>query len=260
MTTSIDVPRATPDVTERNPTQLAVDQVRHFSMSHLRSTVDGRQRLLSERAITTTLGYARMTVRKALWQLEADGLIYRADRSGWYVSPNRFQYDPTRDVSFTETARRQGREPGSQVVDIVDDEAHGEIATALGVEPGTALTVVARVRMLEGRPVFVERSHVLSARCPHLARYVSSSVSLADLYAQRYAIVMQRLEVVMHPTSLKESDARLLNLAAGTPGLHLHRTSADETGRPFTYDTEAWAHDALLVRIKPVPQPNQTGR
>ena len=49
-------------------------------------------------------GITRMTIRQALFQLEAEGLIYHLNRRGWFVSPPRLGYDPTANLSFTENA------------------------------------------------------------------------------------------------------------------------------------------------------------
>lgn len=234
---------------EPEQTPSVVEQIRTLVNEPIGSMNWDRHRLPSERTITNRLGCARMTVRRALWQLEAEGLIYRADRSGWYVSPTRFAYDPSRDVSFTTAAERQGRRPGSVVEQIELGEAGEIVGTALGVAFDAPVVRIVRTRLLENRAVFVERSHVLSSRCPNLAELVKQDVSLARLYERAYSLVIRRLEIVMHPTILAESDARLLRVAPGTPGLHLRRVSADQHGTPFSFDVEAWAHDALLVRI-----------
>jgi DNA-binding GntR family transcriptional regulator len=57
-------------------------------------------RLPSERKLQSDSGAARGTVREALFQLEAEGLIYRRDRSGRYVSPPAVTNDPTRWYGF----------------------------------------------------------------------------------------------------------------------------------------------------------------
>ena len=53
------------------------------------------QKLDSERRMAERLGVARMTVRQALLLLEGEGLIYREDRRGYFVSPKRLVSDPT---------------------------------------------------------------------------------------------------------------------------------------------------------------------
>jgi len=64
-----------------------------------------QSKLPPERAVGDAFGITRMTIRQALFQLEAEGLIYRQNRRGWFVSPPRLRYDPTANLSFTENAR-----------------------------------------------------------------------------------------------------------------------------------------------------------
>src|ERR1700760_3423774 len=73
-------------------------------------------RLPSERKLQADSGAARGTIREALFQLEAEGLIYRRDRSGWYVSPPAVTYNPTRWYGFMTYVAEQGRTPGTEVL------------------------------------------------------------------------------------------------------------------------------------------------
>lgn len=52
-------------------------------------------KLPSERELCTIFNTTRITVRESLAQLEASGVIYRADRRGWFVTPERLWLDPT---------------------------------------------------------------------------------------------------------------------------------------------------------------------
>ena len=54
-------------------------------------------------------GTTRVTIREALVQLEANGLIYREDRRGWFVTPPRFSLNPRRTSNFHQIVREQGR-------------------------------------------------------------------------------------------------------------------------------------------------------
>jgi DNA-binding GntR family transcriptional regulator len=208
---------------------------------------DGR--LPSERWLTDHFGISRMTVRKALWQLEAEGVIYRFDRSGWFVSPPRFCYAPVRDVSFTAAARAQGREPGSTVLQSEPLQADRAMATSLGIAVGEPLFRIRRLRLIDGRPAFVELSHVVAERCPGLLEHIHEEVSLAAIYERHYGLILRRRQVSMHPTALQNPHARDLRLAPGTPGLFLNRLTHDDAGRPVTFDQEYWRHDALVVQI-----------
>lgn len=218
-------------------------------------------RLPSERVLSDQYGMHRITVQKALGQLEAEGLIYRQDRSGWFVSPPRFLYDPAADVSFTDSAVRQGRKPGSILL-LAEETVASETAAATLVLPhGTPITCIRRVRTLEARPVFVEESHVNSARCPGLAQHASGVVSLAALYRDHFGIALRRRWVRMRPAALGRTEATHLRSAPGAPGLLLTRLSCDAHDRPVSYDREYWRHDALEITVRvDAPAPNKAGR
>ncbi|WP_413993290.1 GntR family transcriptional regulator [Labrys okinawensis] len=205
--------------------------------------------LPSERWLTDHLGVARMTVRKALWQLEAEGFIYRFHRSGWYLSPPRFFYDPSRDVSFTKAVVDQGRVAGAKVLSTGSMVADAAIASSLGIEAGTKLVIIRRLRFIDNRPVFVEISHVIERRCPGLVELASTDISLATVYEREYGILLRRRELYLHPTALSDPHARDLRLAHGTPGLFVRRITDDADGMPFSFDHEYWRHDALEIKI-----------
>ncbi len=207
-------------------------------------------RLPSERSLSDQHGMHRITVQKALGQLEAEGMIYRQDRSGWYVSPPRFLYDPAADVSFTENAVRQGRTPGSVLLLAEETVAGDATAAALDVPHGAPVTRLRRVRTLEDRPAFVEESHVSSACCPGLAEHAATVVSLAALYRDRFGITLRRRWVRMHLAALRREEASHLRSAPGAPGLLLTRLSCDAHDRPVSYDREYWRHDALELVVQ----------
>jgi DNA-binding GntR family transcriptional regulator len=206
-------------------------------------------KLPSERWLTGHFGISRMTVRKALWQLEAEGAVYRFDRSGWYLAQPRYRYDPTKDVSFTDAVRAQGRLPGSRVLSIERIAATRDMAEPLAIAPRTPLIVIKRLRLIDDRPVFIEVSHVIASRCPGLERLAGQDISLAAVYARHFGIRLRRREIRMHPTALMNPHAHDLRLAHGTPGLYLCRVTDDSDGRPLSLDYEFWRHDALEISI-----------
>ena len=88
----------------------------HFAASIEQGALPAGRKLPSERELRDRFQTTRVTVRQALMQLEAEGLIYRENRRGWFVSPPRILYDPTADISFTESVIAQGRTPGCTVL------------------------------------------------------------------------------------------------------------------------------------------------
>ena len=57
-----------------------------FALRIERGRLGAGSKLPSERDLQAETGAARGTIREALFQLQAEGLIYRRDRSGWHIS------------------------------------------------------------------------------------------------------------------------------------------------------------------------------
>lgn len=74
-------------------------------------------KLPSERELCALFNTTRITVRESLAQLEASGVIYRADRRGWFVTPERLWLDPTQNTNFHKLCLEQGREPKTVLLD-----------------------------------------------------------------------------------------------------------------------------------------------
>ncbi len=220
---------------------------------HLASRIESgalapRTKLPSERALRDAFRITRITARQALFQLEAEGLIYRLNRRGWFVSPPRLHYNPTENVSFTENVRAQGMTPGTVLLSRENVSsstwAHEHMAIAVG-EP---VYVIRRLRLIDNRSVLVEHLHVNAGRCPGLLD-LPLEQSLTELLARHYGIEVRRSRINMRPTALTESQAHALSVAAGTPGLYVSRISYDQFDAVIEFDQEFWRYDVLEISV-----------
>jgi DNA-binding GntR family transcriptional regulator len=205
-------------------------------------------RLPSERTMQAEAGMARGTIREALSQLEAEGLIYRRDRSGWYVSPPAVTYDPTRWTGFMAYVAEQGRTPATLTTGRATEPASPALADIFRVAPGTPLYVIDRRRAIDGRPVLVERITVDPALAPGLLDHPLDG-SLTRILTASYGIAVVRNRVDMRPCALVKEAADGLGVKSGTPGLLVVRSSFDADGRIVEYDREYWRHDAIRIHV-----------
>lgn len=214
-------------------------------------------RLPPERILCETFQITRMTVRQALFQLEAEGLIYRLNRRGWFVSPSRLRYDPTADISFTENVRAQGGVAGTRILSQEETTASPWACQHLDLPAEAPIYLISRLRLIGDRAVLVERLHVNARLCPGLLD-LPLDQSLTDLLAKHYGIIVRRARITMHPGGLSESQAEALGVSIGTPCLYLARTSYDQFNNVIEFDQEFWRHEALEICVD-VPSSNNLG-
>lgn len=205
-------------------------------------------KLPSERRLQEDLGVARGTVREGLFQLEAEGVIYRRDRSGWYVSPPPVVYDPTRWEGFMSYVEAQGRIPATETISANAVAADPLLADVFSRPPGSPLYVIRRRRYVDGRAVLVERLVVDAALAPDLLRF-SFDQSLTSILKTEYGITVARNQVSMQPCALTGFEAEALRVKSGLPGLALQRRSYDAQGRMVEFDHEHWRHDAVRISV-----------
>ena len=156
-------------------------------------------------------------------------------------------YDPTRWAGFMTYVAEQGRRPETQTLSTVETPA-GEHGRQLGVTSSALVYLITRRRLVDGRPVLVERIMVNPKLAPNLYGF-SLDGSLTRILRVEYGVEVVRNRVDMHPCALIREEAAALGVKSGTPGLKVVRTSFDRDGRVVEYDQEFWRHDAVRIHV-----------
>jgi len=220
----------------------------HFTTMIEAGTLAPGTKLPPERTLAEEFSITRVTARQALTRMEAEGLIFREERRGWFVSPPRVRYDPTANTSFTESIAEQGRAAGTTILSKQQIGASEWESGQLGCAVGDPIYVVNRLRTVDGRAVLVEQIHVRAERCPGLLDYPLDQ-SMTGLMAEKFGIVEHRTQISMRPTALSEFPAKALGVAVGTPSLYLSRTILDQFDEVVELDQEFWRHDAIEICV-----------
>ena len=220
----------------------------HFAAMIEAGTLASGTKLPPERALAEEFSITRVTVRQALIRMEAEGLIFREERRGWFVSPPRVRYDPTANTSFTESITEQGRVAGTTVLSQQQVAASQWESTHLRCAVGDPIFFISRLRTVDGRAVMVEQIHVKAERCPGLLDYPLDQ-SMTALMAEKFGIIEHRTRINMRPTALSEFPAKALGVAVGTPSLYLSRTILDQFDEVVELDQEFWRHDVIEICV-----------
>ncbi|MDR6679902.1 UTRA domain-containing protein [Pseudomonas oryzihabitans] len=206
-------------------------------------------KLPSERQLSELFATTRITLREALLQLEALGLIYREERRGWFVAPPRLAYNPLARTHFHAMVEAQGRRPATEVLAARQMLASAEICRVLELPAFSSVYQIRRVRRIDGRLVLYVEHYLNAAYFPGLLEH-DLQRSLTELYRDRYEIRYGEVRFEILPTALLPEAAQALRVAQGSPALHITRINHDQQGRLIDCDLEFWRHDAIQVRVE----------
>ncbi len=206
------------------------------------------QKLPSERNLSELFSTTRITLKDALVSLETEGLIYREERRGWYVSPERIRYNPLSRSHFHQMIREQHRIAETQLLSTRTEMAAGDYAKALEIEQITPIHVIERLRFIDGRAVlFVE--NVLKAPLFEKVLSENLTMSLTGIYREKYGYETQRSRFDVIPTSAPAHVAKALNLAEGQPVLKICRVNYKQDGEVMDCELEYWRPDSVVIHI-----------
>jgi GntR family transcriptional regulator len=183
--------------------------------------------LPSERQLSEGLNLSRVTARKAIDRLVAQGLVVRKRGSGNFVAP-RLEQPLSRLTSFSEELRQRGFEPGSRWLSRRCTAAAPEEQLSLGLSPGARVARLERLRLADGTVMAYEISALPEPVLPDPAEVLNS------LYEHLGAIGKAPARALQHIRAMNADPrrAQLLGVATGHALLFITRVGYLDTGVP----------------------------
>lgn len=200
------------------------DRVRSEILS---GALEPLEQLPTEHELSVAHGVSRGTVRTALAELNAEGLVRTAQGSGSYVasiSPMTRYFSLS---SFDDDMRAIGKVPSTIVLDVGSTLAGPD--NPLKVEPGTELFHIRRLRVADGIAMAVEERLLPATLCPGLIDEDLAHQSIHWLLTVKHAIPLVRIEHVVDRQPSLAADSEILGLDAGSPVLVIERTTYTES-------------------------------
>jgi GntR family transcriptional regulator len=187
-----------------------------------------------ERDLAADFGVSRITVRKALDALVAEGLLTRKQGAGTFVS-GRVEKQFAKLTSFSEDMAARGRKPRSEWLLRASGTVTPDESLTLGLSPGAPVYRFNRVRFADELPMAVEYSIIPGFGLPGVDAVEESLYAALQAAGTRPARALQKLRAIL----VDEERARLLKVEPGAPALYIERRGFLEDGRVIEA-TQSW--------------------
>jgi GntR family transcriptional regulator len=196
----------------------------------------------SERDVAELLQVSRVTVRKAFLVLVAEGLLVQKRGSGTFVNnlKPRIEQPLSRLTSFSEDMRLRGITTKALWLSRETRLPTPEESLKLSISPSEHIVRLHRLRTANGEPLVIEDAVVPHKFLSDLSSVENSLYDALGAKGFRPVRALQRL----HAVSVHGSEARLLELAEGSPALFIERISYLPDGRAVEYTRSHYRGDS----------------
>lgn len=205
-----------------------------------------------ERHLAVELGVARMTLRRAMDDLVAEGYLTRHQGRGTFVAKPKIS-QPLTMTSFSEDMRRRGMEPDSRTLSMTITTAGARLGRRLETSPGEQILEVSRLRLADGEPMAIETLHVPSELVPGLTGDDLEGASFYDLLESRYAIVLTAGVQSIEPSVASEQESEVLGVPVLSPVFLFERVAREAGGRVVEFVVSVYRGDRykLTTELRP---------
>lgn len=215
------------------------------ALIHSGSFPDGK--LPTEPVLAKDLNASRGTVRRALAQLEHEGLIIRKHGSGTYVNQTIRTIDTRMDEvwDFAEMIRLAGYEPGVRHIETRLDVASPEFREKLNLDATMEVILVANLFLADRHPVI----YCLDVIPGQLVRQAYAPEELhGPVYTFMYRRCQQQVSYNIAEICAVNADEKLAGLLECSPGTALHyfkETGYNAENEAIIYSQEYYLPDVF---------------
>ena len=204
--------------------------------------------LPSENELAERHGLSRATVRHALGELEHAGWIYRQKGVGSFAPARRFEQDLTQLVSTTEDMRQRGWPLLTRVVSQQRMPAAPHVARVLEIALESEVYELCRLRLVDDVPLSLQTAYLPAVLCPRLEEN-DLTASLYRLLESRYGLRLWSGRETLRARGASEHEARLLDIAEGTPVMYAERLTYAANGVAVEYLEAVWRGDRYDFKV-----------
>ena len=209
-------------------------------------------RFASEASIRRRYHVSRATVRQALADLEASGVIRKVQGLGSFVAVPKIRHVPLL-TSFTELASSQGFTPSHRVLASTVEDVPPPVADDIGIAAGTRCRFLRRLFLADGVAVGLAETWLpLSALNGHdEALEPLDEGSMYDvLQGEPIGLALDHAVETITPGIADAATAGLLGCDAGTPVLLIRRHTFTPDGRVIESTRLVFVGDRYEYRVE----------
>lgn len=206
-------------------------------------------RLLSQRELCLKFEMSHMTVRRAIDDLIAEGVIFAIPGKGLYVSSKKHPAETTM-IGFSGEMTTRGYTVSSRILDKGLIPASTVIARALDIQAGSELAFLYRLRLVNNEPISIQYSYLVHRHCPGILDLIHENTSLYSVLREAYRIELVNILTTVESTLAQKNQADLLGLQLPAALMIIEQINNREGRQAVEYSRLAYRGDRYVMQTR----------
>lgn len=208
-------------------------------------------KLPTEADLSQRFGVNRHTVRRALSEMAAQGLVHARRGAGVFVASTPTDYPIGRRVRFNQNLMAAGRVPGRQILMSDTRLADEKEAQALQIAPGDSVHMFETLAFADGQPIVLGRSIFPQSRVPDLLNMIHTYHSITEALKHCGIADYTRASTRINAKLATATQASHLRISEGAPILRTTSVNVDPNGIPIEFGITWFAGDRVTLTFEP---------
>lgn len=206
--------------------------------------------ILPERELCELQNVSRMTVNKAIMGLVSEGLLYRQQGKGTFVSKGKTTNKFSHLKGFTEVMAEKGITVKTDILSFEVGKQSDVVRKNLNITNDTELIYkIKRLRYIENDPFAIETTYVAQSKVSNLNEELVNNTSLYKVLKEGYGYKIKSANQTIEPIMLSEEEADLLSQDTKTLALKFKRSTYIENGELLEYTISIFRSDKYQYEI-----------
>jgi GntR family transcriptional regulator len=201
-----------------------------------------------EAELERRFGVSRITVRRAVEGLVAEGLLLRQQGRGTFVQ-KKLTHELNLITSWTEQLKRLGFTPKTAKLKLTSERPLAHVAEALCLKPGEEVIRVERIRLANREPISFMINYYPARLVPGLIVRKKLGESFYDLLEKEYNLVPAVAVDTVGTRPATAEEAAALKIGQRAPVLCVRRLTYLEGGTPLELANVASRGDRYQYQV-----------
>ncbi|MFT6387227.1 MAG: GntR family transcriptional regulator [Cellvibrionaceae bacterium] len=206
-------------------------------------------KLPSERELIESFKVSRITVRQALAELQREGLVFKINGTGTFVSKPKAALDVSKLRGFGEAMSSMGYESFARVLSIKEELAPNDITTKLNLSADSTTTKIQRLRYLNREPISLDITYFAPVLGKIIAAADLERRDILSVLENECGVALENAKVSIESQLCDDYLSRHLQVEAGGPILHIERMLFNTEHQPVLYENLFYRGDVFRYSL-----------